>query len=80
MTGSQLKHLIGCILVYKLSEITILSIEENAIFFIDEDGNYKSLGINYFIIEYIPKLKIYLTEEENSLVSIKHYLKHFDLN
>lgn len=80
MTETQLIALIGCTLKYKLlSEYIITNVTDDSVTYIENNSNSHTVNSDYFICEFLPRLKIYLTEEEDSLTSIDYYLKHYDL-
>ena len=78
MTDTQLKALIGCILIYKIEETVITNVDDSFVYYITE-GESKYVDKAYFVNIILPYLKVYLTEEQNSLVSIKQYLEHYDI-
>lgn len=75
MKISQLKALIGCILIAENKEFIIKEIKDGIVIF----NNNVYVEINAFIVDFLPLLKIYLTEDDDSLVPIAHYLEHYDL-
>lgn len=77
MTEQDLKSLIGCVLVYKIHEIIIISNVINNNITLLLDNTTLQLNVLDFIEQYIPKLKIYLTEDESSLVTIDSYLQYY---
>lgn len=86
MTKTQLEALVGCILKYKLKEIIILETLEDTLVIKETAGTAELRSVqdkiitkHSFITLILPKFKIYLTEDENSLVSIEQYLEHYDL-
>lgn len=76
MTMYQLQALIGCTLKYKALEIYIKSIdfENNIIYFSDEPRK-----IEFFLNSMFNRFKIYLTEEEDSLVNISYFLDYYNI-
>lgn len=76
MTETQLKALVGCVLKFKSYDFVILEVKSNAVIY---NPNKTEIELDVFISSYIPKMKIYLTEDEESLVPIEQYLKHYDI-
>lgn len=79
MTLTQLRSLIGCILKFKSFEYIIYEVNDKTLKYQVQNSELREIEINDFIENYIPKLKIYITEEEKSLVSINTYIIHYDL-
>lgn len=75
MKISQLKALIGCILIAENKEFIIKEIKDDIVIF----NNNMYVEIDAFISNFLPILKIYLTEDDDSLVPITQYLEHYDL-
>lgn len=76
MTDLQLRSLIGCILKFKLSDIIIINVTEDSVTFLNEVNYEITLTKEEFIYCYIPKLKIYLDQDDDSLVSIDDFIKY----
>ena len=74
MNETQLKALVGCILKYKAYEAYIKDIKNGYVVL-----NIDTVLIETFILDFLPNWKIYLTEDEESLVPIEQYLKHYDI-
>lgn len=75
MTDTQLKALIGCTLRYKLSEFYIIQVTDTHVHFCAN----RIVTIEFFKEHYLPYIKVYMTEEEDSLVPIQLYLEHYDI-
>lgn len=74
MNTNQLKALVGCILKYKAYEVYIKEVQEDQLVL-----NSDTIPIEHFMLDFVPYWKIYLTEDENSLVTIEQYLKHYEI-
>lgn len=79
MTETQLRSLIGCILKFKVSEIIITDVHEYSVSYKNEINTVITMTISDFIKNYLPKLKIYINEDDESLVPIMQYLEHYDI-
>lgn len=75
MTDTQLKSLIGCILRFKLNEFYITQVTDTHVHFCDN----QIITIEEFKEHYLQSVKIYMTEDEDSLVSLQVYLEHYDI-
>lgn len=74
MNENQLKALIGCVLKYKAYEVYIKDVKNGYVIL-----NSDTIPIEHFVLDFLPRWKIYLTEDEESLVPIKQYLEHYDI-
>lgn len=79
MTETQLRSLIGCILKFKVSEIIITDVSGYSVSYKNEINTVITMTISDFIKNYLPKLKIYINEDDESLVPIMQYLEHYDI-
>ncbi len=75
MTDTQLKALIGCTLRYKLSEFYITQVTDTHVHFCAN----RIITTEFFKEHYLPYIKVYMTEDEGSLVPIQLYLEHYDI-
>lgn len=71
---NKLKNILGCILKYKLLEVIIIDIKDNNIVYLDNLKNKYTVSIDYFQEHMLPKLKIYATEDDDSLILLSIYL------
>lgn len=79
MTKTQLEALIGCILLYKNNEIVIQEVTNTFILFRENPSKFFSMDFKELNYEFLFELKIYLTEDDDSLVPIAHYLEHYEI-